>query len=86
MLEELFKWGQLKKRCKINRTVLIASLGLIIGIIWGLYLQISIAFIIPFFLLLTSLSKYRKMLMLFLKQILIFILMLVIGMTYIKYQ
>jgi len=45
----------------LNRPILIIAIGYIIGILWGLYLEISIVFLYLFFLTIFILSKFKKL-------------------------
>lgn len=69
---------------------MIACLGFIIGIIWGLYFKISIALIcIPVFILYIvciKISKYRKILKLFKNVLCIFCISIIIADTYTKLE
>ena len=74
----------------MKRPVLIATIGFIIGIIWGLYLNIVLfilGIICLFFIYTIAKNRFIKILKVFInkKVFIIFILMFLIGNIYIKY-
>ena len=59
---------------------------MIIGIIWGLYLKISVAFILPVTVIVLYCGKYKRIIKIFFKQIIIFFIMFTFGLIYINVE